>query len=240
MANYRSIAVLPAFAKIFEKLLHQQMSTFLCGNDVLCNNQFGFRKHLSCESALCRLTGLIAEAYRLKKDSVLVSIDFARAFDSLDINTLLTALRRHSFGDAAVMLMKSYLTGRVQQTKYDNALSSPLPVITGVPEGSLLSPLLFNIYIESLLTRQLDSCTIAYVDDVTLVCSHKNMFHALADMQALLCIVGGWAADARLVVNVKKCALLCIPYACKSSCDTVPVLSINGLVIPLVNDLSST
>ena len=192
---------------------------------------------MSCESALCRLIGLIAEARRLKKDSVLVSIDFARAFDSLDINTLLTALRRHSFGDAAVMLMKSYLTGRVQQTKYGNALSSPLPLTTGVPEGSLFSPLLLNIYIDSLLTRLPDSCVIAYADDVSLVCSHKSMSHALADMQALLCIVGGWAADARLVINVKKCALLCIPYACKSSCDTVPVLSINGLAISLVNEL---
>ena len=135
------------------------------------------------------------------------------------------------------MLMKSYLIGRVQRTKYGNALSSPLPVTTGVPEGSLLSPLLFNIYIDSLLTSLPDSCAIAYADDVTLVCSHKSMSHALADMQALLYIVGGWAADACLVINVKKCTLLCITYACKLSCDTVPVLSINGLVIPLVNEL---
>ena len=101
MANCRPIAILPAFLKIFEKLAQQQL-TFLSHEDLLSDKQHGFRSGHSCETALCRLTGLLADARRQKKNSVLVALNFSRVFDSLDIAVLLDALRTHHFGSLAI------------------------------------------------------------------------------------------------------------------------------------------
>ena len=110
MANYRPIAFLPALSKIFEKLAQQQLTTILSHEDLLSDKQHGFRSGHSCETALCRLTGLLADARRQKKSSVQVALDFSRAFDSLDIAVMLDALRTHHFGSIAIEWIKSYLT----------------------------------------------------------------------------------------------------------------------------------
>ena len=193
MANYRSIAVLPAFSKIFEKLAQQQLTTFLSHEDLLSDKQHGFRCGHSYETALRRLTGLLADARRQKKNSVLVALDFSRAFDSLDIAVLLDVLITNHFGSLAIEWIKSYRTGCTQQTKYANTLSNPIQTTTGVPQGGLLSTILFNIYINCLLNKLPKNCAIAYADDVTLLCSSKNMADVFGDMQVLLNEICSWA-----------------------------------------------
>ena len=189
-------------------------------------------------NAFCRLSGLLAEARRLKKDAIVVSLDFKRAFDSLNIECLIRAFRSHRFGSAAVTRLTSYLTDRSQLTKYANILSSPLPVTTEVPEGSLPSPTLFNLYINNLLHSLPAECVIAYADDVTLICSHRNLRGALEEMQALLELICKWADSARLVLNVSKCAAMYVPYArAKALKITSLLLFINGLRISTVEEM---
>ena len=102
MASYRPIAVLPAFSKIFEKLAQQQL-TFFSHEDLLSDKQHGFRSGHSCETTLCRLTGLLADGRRQKTNSVLVALDFSRAFDSLDIAELLVvSLSQTHFNDVTL------------------------------------------------------------------------------------------------------------------------------------------
>ena len=186
---------------------------------------------------MCLLSGLLAEARRLKKDAIVVLLDFKRAFDSLNIECLICAFGSHHFGSTAVTWL-TYLIDRLQLTKYVNVLSSPLPITTGVVEGSLLSPTLFNLYINSLLYSLPAECVIAYADDVTLVCPHKNLWGALEEMQMLLELVCKWADLAHLVLNVSKCVPMYVPYARTKALKITPLpLFINGLHIPTVAEM---
>ena len=237
MATYRLIAILLAFAKLFEKLVPQQITSFLVRNDIISNKQHGFHKDKSCETALCHLSGLLAEARRLKKDAIEVSLDFKRAFESLNIECLIRAFGSHHFGSAAVTWLTTYLTDRSQLTKYANVLSSPLPITTGVSEGSLLSPKIFNLYINSLHSLPA-KYIIANADNVILVCSHGNLRCALEELQALLELVRKWVDLARLVVNVSKCAAMYVPYARAKALEITPLsLFINGLRVPTVAEV---
>ena len=241
MANYRPITILPVFAKLFEKLVHQQITSFLVKNDIISNKQHGFRKDKSCETALYRLWGLplrSAEARRLKKDVIVVSLDFKHAFNLLNVEYLIRAFGSHHFGSAAVTWLTSYLTDRSQLTKYANVLSNLLPVTTEVPEDSLLSSTLFNLHINSSLHSLPAESVIAYADVVTSVCSHKNLRVRWEEMQALLELVCKWADSARLVLNVSKCAAMYIPYAKAKALEITPLpLFINGLRIPTVAEM---
>ena len=179
---------------------------------------------------------LLAEARRLKKDAIIVSLDFKRAFDSLNIECLIRG--SHRFGSAAVTWLTSYLTDRSQLTIYANVLSSPLPVTTGVPEGSLLRSTLFNLYINILLHSLPAECVIAYADDVTLVCSHRNLWCALEEMQAQLELVRKWADSARLVLNVSQCTAMYVSNAKAKALEIIPLsLFINGLGIPTLAEM---
>ena len=103
------------------------------------------------------------------------------------------------------MWFRSYLTGRKQRTKYCNALSSALPITSGVPEGSVLGPVLFNVYINSLLISLPRDCNIAYADNVTLVASDDSLTSASSALQSMLQMVYDWSLQCGLVVSPSKC-----------------------------------
>ena len=97
ISNYRPIAFLSTLNKLFEKLIHSQLSMFLVDQMILSDKQHGFRTGFSCEMALCRLSSLLSEAERMKKDSVLVTLDFSRAFNTLNFEVLLSVLQLSYF-----------------------------------------------------------------------------------------------------------------------------------------------
>ena len=131
------------------------------------------------------------------------------------------------------MIIYLSITGRTQQTKYASTLSNPIQTTTGVPQGGLLSTTLFNIYINCLLNKLLKNCAIAYADDVTLLCSSKNMADVFGDMQVLLNEICSWAILARLMLNVGKCFSMFIRYAQAPPlvAAPTPALYINGSAV---------
>ena len=151
--------------------MHSQLSMFLVDHMILSDIQHGFCTGFSCEMALCRLSSLLFEAKRMKKDSVLVTLDFSRAFDTLNFEVLLSALQSSYFSPLTLQWFKSYLTGHQQLTAYAGEHSDPQDISTGISQGSLLGPLLFNLYINSLLNLLPCDCMVAYADNITLVCS---------------------------------------------------------------------
>jgi hypothetical protein len=237
VSNYRPVALLSSVSKLFEKLVHRQLSAFLYDYHILSDKQHGFCKGLSCKTALCRLSGLLSEAKRLKKESVLVTIDFARAFDTLNFDILLSALESYHFSTLTIQWFRSYLTGRSQQTIYANERSSFQEISSGVPEGSLLGPVLFNLYINSLLHLLPKDRAVAYADDITLVCS-GSVTAIITQMQSTLDTVYEWALVHKLKLNISKCFAMYVRAASRSSVPdgSQRSLMINGSQISWVDE----
>ena len=145
--NYRPIALLPVLSKVFECLINDNLRSFIESNQIIDTAQHGFWKKYSCETALLGLTKQLFELRDAKKFTCITALDFSRAFNTLNINILIKRIA--SIADAITAeWFASYLTGRQQSTKYCGAVSDPLPLSSGMPEGSVLWPMLFTLYIK--------------------------------------------------------------------------------------------
>ena len=150
MSNYRPITVLPILSKILEGLVHTQIYSYLCENKILSQSQFGFRPKLSTSTALAFFTDSILDNADNGLITASVFLDLNEAFDTVDHNILLRKLKLIGLDSKSLNWFESYLSNRLQKTSISNTLSSPLPVSVGVPQGSILGPLLFIIYVNEM------------------------------------------------------------------------------------------
>ena len=148
LANFRPISKLPFISKILEKVVHTQLKSFLDSHDVLEVFQSGFKCMHSTESALLRVFNDILLSTDSGEHVILVLLDLTAAFDTVDHNILVTRLR-HLVGlrGTALHWFKSYLTGRTMSVSLGDSVSSSAPLPYGVPQGSILGPLLFSLYL---------------------------------------------------------------------------------------------
>ena len=169
--DLRSISILPTFSKILEKIVDMQARAFLNMYNILPAKQSGFRKHYSCATAMANVSDDILTAWDEGKLSVLILLDYTKAFDLLNHEILLSILHFVGFSDETVKFFKSFLENRGQQVVLGTSTSNIESVKTGVPQGSILGPLLFTIY-----TCQFNQCLQfcqyhLYADDTQLYCS---------------------------------------------------------------------
>ena len=157
--NYRPITVLPIVSKILEKAVHSQMYSYLQDNKLLSPSQFGFRPKSSTEIALVNFTDSILANMDRGFITGAVSIDLTKAFDTVDHGILYDKLKIAGFDDTSVNWLTSYLTNRTQVTAIGNVYSSVESVCVGVPQGSVLGPLLFIIYMNDLPSYVLNIVT---------------------------------------------------------------------------------
>ena len=214
--NYRPITLLSLVGKCFEKIVCRQLSDFLELNMCLSNLQHGFRRIRSCKTALLRLSNLLFSAKPNKKYSCLVTIDFSRAFDCINFDLIIIALRKCGISELACKWFMSYLSYRTQ-CKYYGAVSDALQITSGVPQESIPGLILFNIYLNSLLKLLPDECAVAYTDDLTLVCSNDALQTAHQQMQSLLDLISVWAKNNQLCINVSKCYTMSIAVSARKS-----------------------
>ena len=128
-----------------------------------------------------------------------------QGFDTLDHDLILHAVRHYGFNGMTLNWLRSYLSGRSQRVKYGGFLSSPATLMHGVPQGSVLGPTIFNIFINGLLNSLPSNSSIAYADDVTLISQGDNGINASNNMQMLLNILCSWSLDNKLTINTAKC-----------------------------------
>ena len=145
--NYRPISSLPLLNKVFEKLIHRRLTSFLESHEVFTENQYGFRKNMSTNDAVNNLLNYIYKAMDDKEYLGAVFIDLSKAFDTVPHNLLLEKLEHYGIRGNALNLIKSYLSDRKQFVSLNGIRSSMQDIKIGVPQGSVLGPLLFLIYI---------------------------------------------------------------------------------------------
>ena len=172
--NYRPITILPTASKILERVVHSEIYKFLLQENILTPKQFGFWPKLSTAIAVTYFTDAILD--NLDKGSITgaVFLDLSEAFHTINHNRLIKKLSNIGFSQETITWFNCYLSNRTQVTSVGLEKSTTKPVQVGVPQGSILGPLLFLIYVND-LPSTVNNCDISlYADDTVLFCSNKN------------------------------------------------------------------
>ncbi len=167
-SNYRPISLLPSISKIFEKVIFTQTYDFFQKEKLFYHSQYGFRNEHSTEFAAMEIVDRIMTEMDKNETPINIYLDLSKAFDTLDHQILLKKMEHYGVRDTSFNLFQNYLTNRKQYVEYDDIKSNMLEISTGVPQGSILGPLLFIIYINDMSKVSNIFAFIIYADDTTL------------------------------------------------------------------------
>ena len=204
VSNLRPISFIPLPGKIMEKLIHNQLINHIDNLQWLSELQFGFRKGKSTLQAIHTLTEVVNSGFNKSQITAAVYVDFKKAFDCVQYPQLLNKIEELDISNQAFAWIKDYLTNRKQRTLANGILSDYLPVTQGVPQGSILGPLLYIIYandISNIFTR----CkSVFYSDDTVLFIQGNNLGELETAIQEDLDKLQSWCNDNKIFVNAKK------------------------------------
>ena len=206
--NYRPISLLTIISKILERCVATRFRDHV--KHLISLSQHGFLENHSCVTQLLSVLHAIGEALDKNIQSDLIYLDFAKAFDSVDHSILLAKLKAYGVSGPLFAWFTDYLTGRAQRVVVGGAASKWAPVASGVPQGSLLGPLLFTIFINDLPEEVVGGVRVAlYADDTKL---YKSVT-SICDCQSLQSTLGNlnsWSKHNRIKFNTSKCKSLTV------------------------------
>ena len=236
-SNYRPISVLATISKVLERHVYASFYTFLTEYDLLTDNQFGFRESRSCELAVTDLTDNILTNMDNSSLNGLLLIDLKKAFDLVDHSTLLFKLSSYGSSPLAMKWFTSYLSDRRQLTSFKGSLSDILPVLTGVPQGSILGPLFFLLFINDLPLHLSHSNSTMFADDTTILASSSTVHDLSLKLNQVAYDVSSWAENNKMAVNTSKTKSMLIFSSRKAKYIGNPSLSLvmNGNEIEQVS-----
>ena len=213
--NYRPISLLSNVSKIYERVFHTQLYHFFDVNNLFYQRQFGFRKKHSTEHALINIVENVRNKMRNRIFTCGTFIDLEKAFDTVNHKILLEKLSYYGVKGNALYWLRDYLTNRKQCVILDES-SSYLPITCGVPQGSILGPLLFTIYINDMHKAVLNSIVYHFADDTNLIYSCKNIKVLRKNMNDDLSSIYIWLCANRLSINSAKTEFILFkPPKCK-------------------------
>ena len=201
--NYRPISVLTQFNRVFERLISKRLASFFESCNIFSKCQFGFRKKHNTQQAILNLKEYITGNQENKEFTAILFLDLQKAFDTVDHTVLLAKLWHYGIRGIAYSLIESYLKNRFQYSVVGSDKSSLLEILCGVPQGSVLGPILFLIYIND-LPRASSLFTWLFADDSALSASAKNLDDLEAEMNKGANLVQDWLLANKLSVHYVK------------------------------------
>ena len=202
--NYRPISVLPVLSKIFEKLVYSRLTKYIDKHNILSNYQFGFKKGYSTYMALTILIDKITSAMDKGEHIIGLVLDFAKAFDTVNHDILLSKLNHYEIRGTVLQWFQSYLSSRKQTVRISETNSELKNVTCGVPQGSILGPLLFLIYINDLSAVSQITFPIMYADYTNIFIRGKDLPKMEHDLNIEIQNISQWLKANKLSLNIKK------------------------------------
>ena len=204
VANYRPISILPILSKILEKIVYARVMSHLNNCGYISASQYGFRAKCSTESAL---QDVCTSVYNIFEDQQLclgVYLDISKAFDSLDRSILFKKLSVYGITGIELQWFKSYFSNRQQYVVYKNVSSDKQPIEYGTPQGSILGPLLFLIYINDITFATNFVKFVIFADDTNIFYSSNDIRSVYLTMNAELRLIHRWLLCNKLTLNIGK------------------------------------
>lgn len=224
--EHRPINMQPVSEKTMEVFIKEQILDHVKINNILIPNQSGFRDKHSCESSIQLVVSKWKELIDQGKTVLTVFIDFKRAFETIDRKKLTNKLAKYGIVGSANKWVNDYLSNRYQQTKIGEHISSKKEVNFGVPQGTVLGPLLFILYINDIVTC-LDSSTIInlFADDTAITVFGSGVEEVIEKMQAELKSLEEWLSSNNLFVNTQKTKVMLFN---KKNCENINKIELFG------------
>ncbi|KAJ4933624.1 hypothetical protein JOQ06_030448, partial [Pogonophryne albipinna] len=202
--NYRPVSILTSISKVMEKIVYEQVEKYLAEKYLIYEFQSGFRTSHSTDTCLLYLNDHIKQEVDAGKYNGMVMLDLQKAFDTVNHSILIDKLKAIGFDSLSVSWMQSYLEGREQMVEVNSTLSPPpLPVSCGVPQGSILGPLLFLIYAND-MSSACDCNLFLFADDSALLVSGRSKLQVEKTLSSELGRICTWLADNRLSLHLRK------------------------------------
>ena len=242
MDNYRPVSLLNALSKIFERAVYNQLYEYFKKNNYFYKNQYGFRDEHSTELAANELIDRVLEDLDKKCNPIVIYMDLSKAFDTLDHTILLKKLEYYGVNGTELQWFKNYISNRKQYVEIAGHQSSLANITTGVPQGSILGPLLFLIYMNDIPFSSKHFDFILFADDTSLksymnIHSHTFSKKSVSDMiNAELAKVHDWLAVNKLSLNVKKTKFMVFHTRQKNLQLHIPELKIGDKIIDRVEN----
>lgn len=234
-SEYRPINMLPIYEKVLEIVIKKQIEGYLENNNIITEHQSGFRKNYSCETAI----QVVIDEWKLiiseRKMVGVVFMDLKRAFETIDRERLLRKMHQYGIKGAALEWFRSYLQNRMQQVRYNDEWSKLLSTEYGVPQGSVLGPLLFIIYINDIVKACSEDCKIKmFADDTLIYVTGESSMEIERKMNVALNVMEEWMNANKLKMNAEKTKYMIVRSIRKELKGNITVKCLDGTVIERV------
>lgn len=202
--NYRSLSILPSLSKPIEVAMNNQIMEYITENDIISKNQYGFIPESSTVSACISVVSELQNSLDKNLITACLTIDLRKAFDSVNHEVLLCKLFKYNFSPNAIKLIHSYLSQRTQKIVLEDITSNTNSITMGVPQGSILGPTLFNLYVNDIFELQLFGKISMYADDAMLTYSVTNINELQNNIQEDLNTLNNYFNNNSLQMNINK------------------------------------